>query len=151
MAGWNYGSGLSHLHLSLCVLQCQPVSSMCWEVWLTVRFLSHDGLGQYCVVHFVPGQVCTQGSEWACAVLTWFLSATGVHFRCLHLLHAVLSPWTHEVWGGHMSMSHRMNPNIVRKVIPFSWDLIWHLDEQITAVQWQRLWSLLYLTYICFS
>lgn len=60
MAGWNYGSGLSHPHLSLCVLQCQPVSSMCWGVWLTVRFLSQDRPGECGVVHFVPGQVCTQ-------------------------------------------------------------------------------------------
>ena len=68
-------------------------------------------------------------------------SVTGVHFGCLHLLHAVLSPWTHEVWGGHMSVSHRKNPNIGRKVIPFFWDLTWHLDKQITSVQWQCLWK----------
>lgn len=52
MAGWNYGSGLSHPHFPLYVLQCQVVSSICWEVWLVVGFLSRDGLGECCAVHF---------------------------------------------------------------------------------------------------
>lgn len=56
---------------------------MCWELWLTVRFLSQEGLGWYCVVHFVPGQLCIQCCEGACAMLTRF-PCCDCYMQCYH-------------------------------------------------------------------
>lgn len=126
---------------------CAAVSSCLINV---LRFLSHDGLGQYSVIHFVPGQVCTQGSEWACAVLTWFpLCDWGALWvpasvicsvitldTCLWVIgriFALLEKWylSSEIWYGILI---RLCNDNVCETLNATWKL-----------------SLLYLTYICFS
>lgn len=82
--------------------------STCCSVRLSHQFVEKCGLlwnfclgmGSDSIVESTLLQVrCAQCSMSACAVLTCFSSVTEVHFCCLHLLHAMLSLWTHEVGG----------------------------------------------------
>lgn len=57
---------------SACLCYSVCLSHQCVEEWLTVRLVSQVGLRYCCVVHFVPGQVCTLGTERTYAVMAWF-------------------------------------------------------------------------------
>lgn len=62
------------------------------EEWLTVRRASQVRLRYYCVVHFVPGQVCRLWTERTYAVMAWFFLGDWGTF-------AALLPQQVTFWG----------------------------------------------------
>lgn len=107
---------------------------MCWELWLTVRFLSQEGLGWYCVVHFVPGQLCIQCCEGACAMLTRF-PCCDCYMQCYHPGHT-------RIEEDMCLLSLRKNPNTITTGILVFRNQTNHPDKQIPVGYQSQLWNL---------
>lgn len=99
-----------HTHTSLSVCYCVSLSHQCvvtcGSLW---DFCLRTGLDS--IVLSTLFQVRCIHNAASGHVLCWHDSLLwlGCTLGALHLLHAVLSPQTHGVLGGYMSMSHRKN------------------------------------------
>lgn len=104
-----------------CLCCSVNLSHQCVEEWLTVRLVSQVGLRYCCVVHFVPGQLCTLGTERTYAVMAWFFLGDWGAF-------AALLPQQVMFWGVCVCVSYRMTSSTVS-------DLSSRLVNPITYVQ----------------